>query len=305
MNENTAVEAPDAPLAAPTIAHRRWILAALMLTVALAAMDITIVATAVPQIVGDLGGFERFSWLFSIYLLAQTVTIPIYGKLADLYGRKPVLIGGTALFLIGSAACAAAWDMIPLIVFRGLQGLGAGSIMATVNTLAGDLYSTRERARIHGWLSSVWGIAAILGPTLGGAFAEYATWRWVFLINLPIGLAAMGLIARFLNEQAPVRHHIIDYPGAILMMMAGSAGVFGLLQGGNAWGWLSAPSLITFAVVLILVVATVVRERTAAEPIMPGWVWRHRVMLGSNLAMVGMGLVMMAPGAYLPVFAQA
>lgn len=276
-----------------------------MLTMALAAMDITIVATAVPQIVGDLGGFERFSWLFSIYLLAQTVTIPIYGKLADLYGRKPVLIGGTALFLIGSAACAAAWGMIPLIVFRGLQGLGAGSIMATVNTLAGDLYSTRERARIQGWLSSVWGIAAILGPTLGGAFAEYATWRWVFLINLPIGLAAMGLIARFLHERAPARHHAIDYPGAILMMMAGSVGVFGLLQGGNAWDWSSAPSLLTFAVVLILVAATVVRERTAAEPIMPGWVWRHRVMLGSNLAMVGMGLVMMAPGAYLPVFAQA
>ncbi|PVY68566.1 EmrB/QacA subfamily drug resistance transporter [Pusillimonas noertemannii] len=306
MNENAAPETqPDAPVQASTVAHRRWILAALMLTIALAAMDITIVATAVPQIVGDLGGFERFSWLFSIYLLAQTVTIPIYGKLADLYGRKPVLLAGTALFLAGSAACAAAWGMIPLIVFRGIQGLGAGSIMATVNTLAGDLYSTRERARIQGWLSSVWGIAAILGPTLGGAFAEYATWRWVFLINLPIGLAAMGLIARFLNEQAPVRHHIIDYPGAILMMMAGSAGVFGLLQGGNAWGWLSAPSLITFAVVLILVVATVVRERTAAEPIMPGWVWRHRVMLGSNLAMVGMGLVMMAPGAYLPVFAQA
>ncbi len=279
-------------------------MAALMLTVALAAMDITIVATAVPQIVGDLGGFERFSWLFSIYLLAQTVTIPIYGKLADLYGRKPVLIGGTALFLVGSAACALAWDMLALIVFRGIQGLGAGSIMATVNTLAGDLYSVRERGKVQGWLSSVWGVAAILGPTLGGAFAQYATWRWVFLINLPIGLAALFLIVRFLHEKAPARHHSIDYIGAILMMLAGSVGVFGLLQGGNAWAWLSPPSLWTFGLVFVLIIATIVRERMAAEPIMPGWVWRNRVMLGSNLAMLGMGLVMMAPGAYLPVFAQ-
>ena len=201
-------------------AHRGWILAALMLTMTLAAMDIAIVATAVPQIVGDLGGFNRFSWLFSIYLLAQTVTIPIYGKLADMYGRKPVLIGGTLLFLAGSALCAVAWAMIPLIIFRGLQGLGAGSIMATVNTLAGDLYSVRERARVQGWLSSVWGVAAILGPTLGGAFAEYATWHWVFLINLPIGAAALVLISRYLHEHVAEHRHAIDYPGAILMMLA-------------------------------------------------------------------------------------
>ncbi|CAM5779216.1 MDR family MFS transporter [Castellaniella caeni] len=289
----------------PPVAHRGWILAALMLTMSLAAMDITIVATVIPQVVGDLGGFQQFSWLFSIYLLAQTVTIPIYGKLADLYGRKPVLIGGASLFLLGSAACALAWGMVPLIVFRGLQGLGAGSIMATVNTLAGDLYSTRERARIQGWLSSVWGVAAIVGPTLGGAFAEYATWRWVFLVNIPIGLAAIGLIAHFLHEQAPSRRHAIDYGGAILMMLAGSVGVFGLLQGGNAWAWGSLPSLLTFALAAALVAATVWRERRAAEPIMPGWVWKDRTMLGANLGVLGMGLIMMAPDTYLPIFAQS
>ncbi|WP_417276534.1 MFS transporter [Castellaniella sp.] len=255
------------------IPHRGWILMALMLTMSLAAMDITIVATVVPQIVNDLGEFALFSWLFSIYLLAQTITIPIYGKLADIYGRKPVLMGGTALFPLGSAACALSWGMIPLIVFRALQGLGAGSIMATVNTLAGDLYSTRERARVQGWLSSVWGVAAIVGPTLGGAFAEYATWRWVFFINLPIGLAAIGLIARYLHEHPSTKKHTIDYAGALLMMLAGAAGVFGLLQGGNAWPWLSLPSLGTFALVALLIAATVVRERQAAEPIMPGWCW--------------------------------
>jgi len=305
MTANTPPRSPDAAPDAPVVARRGWILAALMLTMALAAMDITIVATAVPQIVGDLGGFEHFSWLFSIYLLGQTVTIPIYGKLADLYGRKPVLIGGTSVFLLGSAACAIAWEMVPLIVFRGIQGLGAGSIMACVNTLAGDLYSVRERGRVQGWLSSVWGVAAILGPTLGGAFAEYATWRWVFLINLPIGLAAVVLIIRFLHEQPPKQRHAIDYAGAVLMMLAGSASVFGLLQGGSAWPWTSGPSVLTFGVAAAFIVATIVRERLAAEPIMPGWVWSHRVMLGSNLAMLGMGMVMMAPGAYLPVFAQS
>lgn len=301
----TAITSDDASTAEKPVAHRGWILAALMLTMTLAAMDITIVATAVPQIVGDLGGFNLFSWLFSIYLLAQTVTIPIYGKLADMYGRKPVLIGGTILFLAGSALCGLAWGMIPLIVFRCLQGLGAGSIMATVNTLAGDLYSLEERARIQGWLSSVWGVAAIAGPTLGGAFAEYATWHWVFLINLPIGLVALFLIGRYLHEHAPARRHAVDYAGAILMMLSGATVVFGMLQGGNAWAWFSPPSLITFGLAVVLIAATIVRERRAPEPIMPGWIWRRRVLLGSNLGAAGMGLVMMAPSTYLPVFAQS
>src|SRR5699024_750471 len=155
-----------------------------MLSMMLAAMDTTIVSTAIPQVAGDLGGFALFTWVFSIYLLMQTVTIPIYGKLSDIYGRKPVLIGGSLIFLAGSAACAAAWSMPALIAFRALQGLGAGSIMATVNTLAGDLYTVRERSRIQGFLASVWGVAAIVGPTLGGVFAEYLSWRWIFLVNL-------------------------------------------------------------------------------------------------------------------------
>lgn len=293
------------PSEPPRSEHRGWILLALMLTMALAAMDITIVATAVPQIVGDLGDFNLFSWLFSIYLLAQTATIPVYGKLADLYGRKPVLIGGSLLFLAGSAACAGAWSMLTLIIFRGLQGLGAGSIMATVNTLAGDLYSIEERGRVQGLLSSVWGIAAIVGPTLGGAFAEYASWHWVFLVNLPIGALALTLIARYLHEDAPQHRHAIDYAGAVLMMLAGSALVFALLQGGNAWAWSSGASLLSFAVAFLLIAATVLCERRAAEPIMPGWVWRRRALLGANLGTLSMGLIMMAPNTYLPVFAQS
>ncbi|HET6726078.1 MAG TPA: MDR family MFS transporter [Gammaproteobacteria bacterium] len=284
---------------------RGWVLAALMLTEMLAAMDTTIVSTAVPQIVGDLGGFTLFSWLFSIYLLAQTATIPVYGKLADLFGRKPVLIVGTLIFLVGSAACAGAWNMVSLIAFRGLQGLGAGSIMATINTIAGDLFSVRERARVQGWLSSVWGMAAIVGPTLGGAFAEYASWRWIFLINLPIGAAAILLISRYLHEEGAGRRHHVDFAGAALMMLAGSAVILGLLQGGHAWPWLSAQSVGVFGIASLLIAVTFWVERRSVEPIMPGWVWRHRTLVGSNLAAVGMGVVMMGPNTYLPTFAQS
>lgn len=289
----------------PETTQRRWILAALMMTVMLAAMDITIVATAIPQIVGDLGGFALFTWVFSIYLLAQTVTIPIYGKLADTFGRKPILIIGTVVFLAGSIASALAWDMVTLIMFRGLQGLGAGSIMATVNTLAGDLYSVRERARVQGWLSSVWGVAALVGPLLGGAFAEYASWRWIFLINVPIGVLSIALIVRFLHETPSQRRHRIDYAGAGLMLLAGASLIFGLLQGGQAWPWLSMQSFVVFSLAAALIAATVAVERRASEPIMPGWLWRKRVLAGTNLAMIGMGLAMIGPSTYLPIFGQS
>lgn len=285
--------------------QRRWILAALMCTMMLAAMDTTIVSTAIPQIVGDLGGFSLFSWVFSIYLLAQTVTIPVYGKLADIFGRKSILMIGTVIFLVGSAASAMAWNMLALVVFRGLQGLGAGSIMATVATLAGDLYSVRERAVIQGWLSSVWGVAAIVGPVLGGAFAEYVSWRWIFLINLPIGVAAMVLLGVFLHENFERRRHAIDYAGAALILATAGLLIFGLLQGGQTWPWLSWPSVGVFALTIILGAALVWVERHASEPIMPGWLWRRRVLSGANLATVGMGVVMMAPNAYLPTFAQS
>ncbi|MCD6674341.1 MAG: MFS transporter [Burkholderiaceae bacterium] len=284
---------------------RGWILVALMFAMMLAAMDTTIVSTAIPQIVDDLGGFARITWVFSIYLLAQTVTIPIYGNLADMFGRKPVLVVGTLVFLAGSAACALAWSMVSLIVFRGLQGLGAGSIMATVNTVAGDLYSVRERARVQGWLSSVWGVAAVAGPLLGGTFAEHATWRWIFLINLPIGAAALGLLVRFLHEKPRHRAHRIDYAGSVLILCTGCVLIFGLLQGGQAWPWLSAPGVGIFALAAGLIVATVWVERRAAEPIMPAWLWRDRVLAGTNLSMIGMGAVLMGPNVYLPTYGQS
>lgn len=285
--------------------ERRWILGALMLTMLLAAMDSTIIATAVPQIAADLGGFSLISWVFSIYLLLQMVCIPIYGKLADVHGRKPILVFGTTVFLIGSACCALSWNMPSLIAFRGLQGLGAGAIMATVATLVGDLYTVRERAAIQGWLSSVWGVAAIVGPTLGGAFVEYANWRWIFLVNLPLGAIALALLMRFLHEQIERREHRIDFTGAFLILLGTAVLFLGLLEGGQAWPWRSWQSLAAFAVASILLLAAWRVERRAAEPTMPGWLWKRRNVALSNLAIVGLGIVLMGPNTYLPTFGQS
>jgi EmrB/QacA subfamily drug resistance transporter len=297
--------AADRPEETASRSRRGPVLLGLVLTMGLAAMDTTIVSTAVPQIVDSIGGFSIFSWLFSIYLLTQTVTIPVYGKLADVHGRKPVLLVGIVVFLVGSALCSMAWSMVALIAFRALQGIGAGSIQATVQTVAGDLYSLRERGRVQGWLSSVWAVSAVAGPTIGGLFADYLSWRWIFLINLPLGAVALVLIVRFLHEQrGPARQHRVDWAGSALTLATCSGLVFALLQGGVAWPWLSAPSLACFAAVGVLVVATVLVERRAAEPVVPGWVWRRRVLAGSNLGYVCLGLLVIGPSTFLPTYAQ-
>lgn len=285
--------------------RRDLILLALMLTMSLAAMDSTIVATAIPQIVGDLGGFSLFSWLFSIYLLVQTITIPMYGKLADIYGRKPILIIGITIFMIGSAACGGAWNMMSLIIFRGVQAIGAGAIMATVNTIAGDIYTIKERAKIQGWLSSVWGISAILGPAIGGAFADYLSWRWIFLINIPVGLVAIGLIKYQLHENVRLQSHKVDWAGAGALLLTGAIVMYGLLQGGQEWDWISWQTGLIVAVAGVLGFITMKIEQRAEEPILPRWVWKRRVLVGANLATIGMGMATMGPNMYLPVFAQS
>ena len=271
----------------------------------LAAMDITIVSTVIPQIVGDLGGFKKFSWVFSIYLLTQTASIPLYGKLADLYGRKLILLVGIALFLLGSVASAASWNIDALIVFRGIQGLGAGATLATVNTVAGDIYTVKERAKIQGWLASIWGISAIVGPVMGGAVVELASWRWIFLINIPIGGIAVFLLIRFLKENVIPRQVKIDYAGAFLIFTTLSVFIIFLLNGGQFWPWLSATSLGLLLAVLVLGALTYRVEKKAESPIVPIWLWTNKTFLGANLSMMGMGIIMMGPQIYLPTFAQA
>jgi EmrB/QacA subfamily drug resistance transporter len=284
--------------------HRGPILGALMATMALSAMDNTVVATAIPQVVRDLGGFSLFSWVFSAYLLTQTVTIPVYGKLADQWGRKPILIAGTIVFLVFSGLCALSWNMVSLIAFRGLQGVGAGAIMATVNTLAGDLYDLSERGRVQGWLSSVWGVSAVLGPALGGSLAQYASWRWIFVINLPVGAVSLTLIGRYLHERVTRARHRVDVLGGVLILVAAGSLVFGLLQGGVAWGWLSVPGVAVFAVTAVATAAAIMVERRAPEPIMPPWVWSRRVLAGSGLGALGLGVLVIGPSTFLPTYGQ-
>ncbi len=286
--------------------RRGPVVAALMLAMTLAAMDSTIVATAVPQIVGDLGGFSVFSWLFSGYLLAVTVSLPVYGKLADTLGRKPVLITGIALFLAGSLLCSCAWNMAGLIAFRVVQGLGGGAIQGTVQVVVADLYGLKRRGKIQAAISTVWATASVVGPATGGFFVTYADWRWIFLVNLPFGLLAMVLIGRYLREAGhTVRRHRVDWPGALGLFVSGGLLLTALVQGGVAWSWLSAPSLLMFGAAAVSAGATVWIERHAAEPIIPGWVWRRRVIVAVNLALGALGLLMIAPTVFLPTYAQS
>ncbi|MBB4714697.1 MFS transporter [Streptomyces luteogriseus] len=290
-----------------TTGRRGAVVAALMLSMALAALDATIVSTAVPQIVGDLGGFSVFSWLFSGYLLAVTVTLPVYGKLSDTFGRKPVLIAGSVVFLLGSLLCAVAWNMGALIAFRVVQGLGGGALQGTVQTLAADLYPLKERPKIQSKLSTVWAVSAVAGPGLGGVLAAYADWRWIFLVNLPIGAVALWLIVRHLHEpeRETTPHARVDWAGALAVFACGGVLLTALVQGGVAWPWLSAPSLALSGAGLALVAVVVLVERRAAEPIIPGWVWRRRTIAAVNLALGALGLLMVAPSVFLPTYAQS
>lgn len=303
--KNVARERYICPVKVIENQKRGWILAALMLTMMLAAMDITIVSTAIPQIVSDLGGFQKFTWVFSIYLLAQTVTIPLYGKFSDLYGRKKVLLFGICLFLVGSLASGMAWDIGSLIAFRGLQGLGAGSIMATVNTIAGDIYSVEERAKIQGYLSSIWGISAIIGPALGGALAAYVDWRWIFLINLPLGAVSIFLLSYYFKEKViPVKADL-DYRGALLIAATLGALLVFLLEGGQSWAWTSWQSLGLLLTVFVLGYLTYRVEANATHAFLPSWLWKNKTFAFTNFAMIGMGIVMMGPETFLPTFTQA
>ncbi|MFD7088950.1 MFS transporter [Streptomyces sp. NPDC059883] len=310
---------PPAPAASGKDGRARGrgpVVAALMLGMALAALDGTIVSTAVPQIVGDLGGFAVFSWLFSGYLLAVTVTLPVYGKLSDTFGRKPVLIAGIILFLIGSLLCATAWNMASLIAFRVVQGLGGGALQGTVQVIAADLYPLKERPKIQARLSTVWATSSIAGPALGGLLAGYADWRWIFLINLPVGAVALWLVIRYLREPhrpastrltapGPAPRRRVDWAGALAVFATGALLLTALVQGGVAWPWVSVPSFAFLGGSAVLAAVTVVIERRATDPIIPGWVWRRRTIAAVNLALGALGLLMVAPTVFLPTYAQS
>jgi EmrB/QacA subfamily drug resistance transporter len=276
-----------------------------MLSVGLIAIDSTILATAVPSVVDDLGGFTEFPWLFSVYLLAQAVTVPLYGKVADLVGRKPVMLFGIGVFVVGSLLCGIAWGMTSLIIFRAVQGIGAGAIMPVSMTMVGDLYSLEERAKVQGYLASVWAMAAVVGPTLGGVFSDFLSWRWIFFVNLPIGLAAAAVLLRRFTEQVERRRHQIDIAGASLLTIGGVLLLLGLLEGGVEWPWTSATSVGVLAIAVVLLVAFAVVERRAAEPVLPAWVFRHRVLNVAAANSLLVGVLLMGLTSYVPLYAQA
>jgi EmrB/QacA subfamily drug resistance transporter len=284
--------------------ERGPVLIGIMLSTALVAIDATVIATAVPSIVGNLGGFAQFPWLFSVYLLAQAVTVPVYGKLADIFGRKPVILVGIGLFLAGSILCGFAWSMGALIAFRAVQGLGAGAVQPISMTIAGDLYSLEERAKVQGYIASVWGISSVVGPTIGGVFSEYLSWRWIFFLNLPLCLLAAATIGTRLSERVERRRARIDYAGAGVLTVALTLVILGLLEGGQAWSWGSPQSVVVLTTGALLLAAFVLVERRVADPVVPLTLLRSRLLVTTNVVAACVGAVLLGLTSYVPTFVQ-
>ena len=284
--------------------ERGPILISLMVTTGLVAIDATVLATAIPTIVKDLGDFALFPWLFSIYLLAQAVTTPIYAKLSDIFGRKPIILFGIALFLLGSILCGFAWSMPALIAFRAVQGLGAGAVQPMSITIVGDIYTVAERARTQGYLASVWGVASVVGPTLGGLFSQLGIWRGVFFINIPLCIIAGWMLIRSFHENIEKREHKVDYLGAVLLTASLSLIILAVLQGGQAWAWNSPQSFGAFGVGGVLLIAFLFAERRASEPILPLWVFSRRLLLSTTLVGLGIGTVLIGLTSYVPTYLE-
>ncbi len=294
------------PVPARDGAERRLglIFAGLMLVMLLAALDSTIVATALPTIVGDLGGLERLSWVTSAYLLAQTAVTPLYGKLGDQLGRKRVLQSAVVLFLVGSALCGLASTMTMLIAFRALQGLGAGGLIVLVQATVGDVVSPRERGRYQGLFGAVFGVASVAGPLLGGLIVENFSWRWIFYINIPVGLIALVVLGLTLPATTTRSRPSIDYLGAGLLASALSAFILVASLGGTTWAWAGPQTIITALAGCVLLVVFTLVERRAAEPVLPPALLRGDVFRVAGLLSLIVGFALFGSVTFLPLFFQ-
>jgi EmrB/QacA subfamily drug resistance transporter len=276
----------------------------LVLVMLLAALDSTIVATALPTIVGDLGGLEHISWITSAYLLAQTAVTPLYGKLGDLYGRKRVLQTAVVLFLAGSALCGLAGSMTALIAFRAVQGLGAGGLIVLTQATIGDIVPPRERGRYQGIFGGVFGLSSVAGPLLGGLIVEHASWRWVFYVNLPIGVVALAVLAATLPATGRRGRPAIDYLGAGLLASSLSGIVLVTSLGGTTWAWGSAVTVIVGALAVVALGVFSLAERRAPEPILPPALWRERVFsVAGGLSLI-VGFALFGAVTFLPLYFQ-
>ncbi len=294
----------DADLVPLSPLRRRLVLASVMTAMALSALEQTVVGTAMPTVIARLGGLSHYSWVFTAYLLALTVTGPIWGKLSDSHGRRPTFHMGVAIFLLGSALAGQSQTMMQLILFRAIQGIGAGALMPLCMTILGDLYTLRQRVMMQGFISSVWGAASLLGPLLGGFLTDQISWRWVFYVNLPFGLlACLGMLAwqEPPTERSP---HAIDVAGAFTL----SAGVVLLLlelsAAGRAWAFVSVPSLGLLAVSTVLLAQFWRIEHRAAEPIVSPELFANRVFRGSVPAGVLSGAALYCAVTFMPLFVQ-
>lgn len=305
----TSVDAPPAPAAAdaPPALDRRQVLVAfsgLLLVMLLAALDSTIVSTALPTIVSDLGGLEHLGWVVTGYLLAQTIVTPVYGKLGDLYGRKIVLQSAIVVFLVGSVLCGLSRTMTQLIVFRAVQGIGGGGLNVTTQAVVGDVVPPRERGRYQGIFGAVFGLASIAGPLLGGYFTTHLSWRWIFYVNLPLGVVALGVLAATLPAQLRRVRRAIDYTGAALLAVVLGGLTLVADLGGTAFAW-SSPVVIGLVVATVgALAAFVVAERRAAEPILPLPLFRQRTVVVSTTAGLIVGFALFGSVTYFPLFLQ-
>jgi len=283
--------------------RRTWITVGLLVGTFLASIEATVVGTAMPSIADQLGGFHLFPWVFSAYLLAQTISIPLYGRLADLLGRRATYIAGVSLFLVGSVACGLAPSMELLVAARALQGLGAGCVLPLTMTIFGDLYEVQLRTKLQGLFSLVWGVSSVVGPLAGGAIVLKWSWRWVFLSNLPFGLVALALVGVLLREPARARReHRLDVAGAVLLSAATMLLLVSLLpaeqrpQGLSAAVWLGLAAAAALGFVLV--------ERRHPEPLVPLDLFRDRVHLAANSAGVLLGVVLFGIVGYVPLYVQ-
>ncbi len=303
---------PDRPLAVHAPVHaqgraqdgswRTLVLAGCLIATFMAAVESSIVATTIPTIVADLGGFNMFSWVFSVYLLTQAVSIPVYGRLADLYGRKPIIFVGTGLFLSGSFLCGLAWDMPSLIAFRALEGIGAGAIQPAAATILGDIYTPTERGKVQGMVSSVFGVAAVIGPSMGAFLIQYVSWRVVFWVNIPIGILSIIMLALFLREKVAHRRHRVDWIGSLLLLLACGALMLAMVQARHLeYGTILG--LVALGVAALI--ALVLFENATTEPMLPLELWRtNRIVVVGSLGNCFSGAVMMGVSAFLPAYVQ-
>ncbi|HEY4567431.1 MAG TPA: MDR family MFS transporter [Savagea sp.] len=281
---------------------RPLVLVSVMIAMFVSAVEATIVTTAMPSIAADLESFTRYSWVFSSYLLMSTISVLIYGKLADIYGRKRIFTIGMLIFLLGSLLSGFATSMMELTAYRFIQGLGAGALMPIATTIIGDIYSLEERAKIQGYLSSVWGISAIVGPAIGGWIVHYWSWPFIFWINVPLGLFAMLGVLLFLHEDVAKKEVNVDRKGAFYSGLFLAALIVWLVEGGQSFGYWSAAGIGLLGIAAIFLLLFIRAERQAGEPLIDLNVWGHRTIFYANVVSFFTGIVLMAISSYLPTY---